>query len=85
MSRFILSWLEELINCITDAEARVQAKATKEAQGPNPNAKVARNKFLPFQCLEMLTPITPWADALKVIDRDCPLSCGIDLPQRRVV
>jgi hypothetical protein len=85
VSRFILSWLEELINCVTDAEARAQAKAKKEAQGPNPNAKVPRDKFLPFQRLEMPTPITPWADALKAIDRDRPPSCGIDLPQRYVL
>ncbi|KAJ7874912.1 hypothetical protein B0H13DRAFT_1894399 [Mycena leptocephala] len=43
-----------------------------------PQRQGARDKFLPFQRLEMLTPITPWADALKAIDRDRPPSCGID-------
>ncbi|KAJ6600744.1 hypothetical protein B0H10DRAFT_2230838 [Mycena sp. CBHHK59/15] len=67
------------------AAPQAQAKAKKEAQGPNPNAKVAHDKFLPFQCPEMPTPITPWANALKAIDRGRPPSCGIDLPQRYVL
>ncbi|KAJ6626404.1 hypothetical protein B0H10DRAFT_2304138 [Mycena sp. CBHHK59/15] len=67
------------------AAARAQAKVKKEAQGPNPNAKVAHDKFLPFQHPEMPTPITPWADALKAIDRGRPPSCGIDLPQHCVL
>ncbi|KAJ6622198.1 hypothetical protein B0H10DRAFT_1944803 [Mycena sp. CBHHK59/15] len=62
-----------------------RAKAKKEAQGPNLNTKVARDKFLPFQRPEMPTLITPWADALKAIDRGHPPSCSIDLPQRYVL
>ncbi|KAJ6524022.1 hypothetical protein B0H19DRAFT_1276712 [Mycena capillaripes] len=67
------------------AAARAQAKAQKEAKGPSPNAKPPRDKFLPFDCPEMLTTITPWANALAAIDRSRPRSCGIDLPQLYVM
>ena len=74
-----------MINCITDAAARAQAKAEKETKGFNYNAKPARDKFLPFDRPEMPTTITPWAAALAAIDRGCPPSCGIDLPQLYVL
>ncbi|KAJ6629826.1 hypothetical protein B0H10DRAFT_2208383 [Mycena sp. CBHHK59/15] len=67
------------------AAARAQAKAQKEAKGPNPNAKKPRDKFLPLDRPEMPTTITPWATALVAIDRSCPPSCGIDLPQLYVM
>ncbi|KAJ7136744.1 hypothetical protein C8R44DRAFT_868865 [Mycena epipterygia] len=67
------------------AAARAQAKAQKEAKGPNPNAKVPRDKFLPIERLEMPTTITSWATALAAIDRSRPPACGIDVPQRYVL
>ncbi|KAJ6565423.1 hypothetical protein B0H10DRAFT_2238935 [Mycena sp. CBHHK59/15] len=67
------------------AAARAQAKAQKEAKGPNPNAKKPCDKFLPLDRPEMPTTITPWATALAAIDRSCPPSCGIDLPQLYVM
>ncbi|KAJ6624651.1 hypothetical protein B0H10DRAFT_1942958 [Mycena sp. CBHHK59/15] len=67
------------------AAARARAKVQKEAKGPNPNAKPARDKFLPFDRPEMPTTITPWATALAAIDRSRPPSCGIDKPQLYVM
>ncbi|KAJ7436440.1 hypothetical protein FB451DRAFT_1417426 [Mycena latifolia] len=67
------------------AAARAQAKAQKEAKGPNPNAKPPRDKYLPFDRPEMPTTITSWATALAAIDRSHPSSCGIDLPQLYVM
>ncbi|KAJ7437734.1 hypothetical protein FB451DRAFT_1416636 [Mycena latifolia] len=67
------------------ASARAQAKAQKEAKGPNPNAKLPCDKFLPFDRPEMPTTITSWATALAAIDRSHPPSCGIDLPQLYVM
>ncbi|KAF7336361.1 hypothetical protein MVEN_02184600 [Mycena venus] len=67
------------------AAARAQSKAQKEAKGPNPNAKVARDKFLHLERPEMPATITPWATALAAINRSRPPSCGIDLPQRYVL
>ncbi|KAJ7887529.1 hypothetical protein B0H14DRAFT_2562711 [Mycena olivaceomarginata] len=52
--------------------ARQQAKALKDANGPNPNRKVARDKFLPLECHEMPTVITAWSEALAAIDRKTP-------------
>ncbi|KAF7367234.1 hypothetical protein MSAN_00785200 [Mycena sanguinolenta] len=66
------------------AAARALAKAEKEARGPNPNAKTARDKFLPLDRPEMPSTITAWASALATIDRSCPPACGVDLPQRYV-
>ncbi|KAF7330154.1 hypothetical protein MSAN_02465400 [Mycena sanguinolenta] len=68
-----------------DAAARALAKAQKEAKGPNPNAKTARDKFMPLDRPEMPSIITAWAAALAAIDRSCPPSCGVDLPQRYVL
>ncbi|KAF7337790.1 hypothetical protein MSAN_02253000 [Mycena sanguinolenta] len=67
------------------AAARALAKAQKEAKGPNPNAKTARDKFMPLDRPEMPSTITAWAAALAAIDRSCPPSCGADLPQRYVL
>ncbi|KAJ7494149.1 hypothetical protein FB451DRAFT_1388258 [Mycena latifolia] len=67
------------------AAARAQAKAQKEAKGPNHNAKPPRDKYLPFDRPEMPTTITSWATALAAIDRSHPPSCGIDLPQLYVM
>ncbi|KAJ7833382.1 hypothetical protein B0H13DRAFT_2370468 [Mycena leptocephala] len=67
------------------ATARAQHKVQKEAKGPNPNAKPARDKFLAFDRPEMPTTIDPWATALAAVDRSRPPSCSIDLPQLYVM
>jgi hypothetical protein len=85
VSLFIFKLTWERINRFTDAAARAQVKAQKEAKGPNPNAKPPRDKFLSFDRPEMPTTIAPWANALAAIDRSRPLSCGIDLPQLYVM
>ncbi|KAJ7838240.1 hypothetical protein B0H14DRAFT_2361849, partial [Mycena olivaceomarginata] len=69
------------LNPSPDKIARQQAKALKDANGPNPNRKVVRDKFLPLECHEMPTVITAWSEALAAIDRKTPPSCGADLPQ----
>ncbi|KAJ7145491.1 hypothetical protein C8R46DRAFT_918276 [Mycena filopes] len=73
------------VNHHTDAAARAESKARKEARGLIPNAKPARDKFLPLDRLEMPTTILTWATALAAVDRSRPPSCGVDVPQLYVM
>ncbi|KAK6974543.1 hypothetical protein R3P38DRAFT_3412473 [Favolaschia claudopus] len=67
------------------AAARAQAKEAKAAQGPNPAAKTARDKFQMLDRPEMAATINAWTNALAAIDRSKPPACGVDLPQRYVL